>query len=400
MTSHEEQDYKYKYPLADINKGPGTNALLAAKVGDSFTFDGTKLVDGEYYSFGILRLPVEIQHLGDHNFVLWFPHYYGYPRWVERMVYNGHSRLGLSETWERQLRDHLASTPVLAAISGLGGKTWAPVHHFCESAAIPCLLPNIDLPVVAEQDFYPIYFSKGVLLEAQLISRHLQDQRAKLALRRVVQLYREGDIGEEAAKALETANAAVGLATASRALKTGEAGQPLAEALKDTGANDAVILWLRPDDLRALPVGTPASAVYISGLIGGLENAPLPAAWRGMARLTYPFDLPDLRRVRMNFPLGWFKVKHLPVVNERVQTDTYLACVILSETLGHMLDSFVRDYLVERVEVLLSHRLVNGHYPRLGLAPGQRFASKGGYIVRFAQPDGTRLVADGDWLVP
>ena len=103
MTSHEEQDYKYKYPLADINKGPGTNALLAAKVGDSFTFDGTKLVDGEYYSFGILRLPVEIQHLGDHNFVLWFPHYYGYPRWVERMVYNGHSRLGLSETWERQL---------------------------------------------------------------------------------------------------------------------------------------------------------------------------------------------------------------------------------------------------------------------------------------------------------
>ena len=102
----------------------------------------------------------------------------------------------------------------------------------------------------------------------------------------------------------------------------------------------------------------------------------------------------------MNFPLGWFKVKHLPVVNERVQTDTYLACVILSETLGHMLDSFVRDYLVERVEVLLSHRLVNGHYPRLGLAPGQRFASKGGYIVRFAQPDGTRLVADGDWLVP
>jgi hypothetical protein len=88
------------------------------------------------------------------------------------------------------------------------------------------------------------------------------------------------------------------------------------------------------------------------------------------------------------------------VVDERVQTDTYLACVILAETLGHMLDSFVRDYLVERIEVLLSHRLVNGYYPRLGLAPGQRFASKGSYLVRFAQPSGTAVVADGAWVVP
>jgi hypothetical protein len=88
------------------------------------------------------------------------------------------------------------------------------------------------------------------------------------------------------------------------------------------------------------------------------------------------------------------------VVAERVQTDTYLACVILSETIGHMLDSFVRDYLVERVEVMLSHRLVNAHYPRLGLAPGQRFASKGGYLARFTQPRGPQLVADGDWVAP
>ena len=151
------------------------------------------------------------------------------------------------------------------------------------------------------------------------------------------------------------------------------------------GAGDALVLWLRPADLAALPAPpAQAAAVYVSGIMGRLEDAPLPPAWRGVARLTYPFDLPDVRRVRMNFPLGWFKVRHIPVVDERVQTDTYLACVILSETLGHMLDSFVRDYLVERVEVMLSHRLVNGYYPRLGLAPGQRFASKGGYIARFA----------------
>jgi len=308
---------------------------------------------------------------------------------------------GPPETWDRQLRDHLAATPVFAVISGIGGKTWAPVHRFCEQQAIPCLLPNVDLPVADERDFYPIYFSRGVLLEAELVSRQLKEARPRLSLRRVVQVFREGDIGEEAAKALAAASSSMGLSTTARALEAGATARELAAALEDTGEGDALVLWLRPDDLAALPASAPtAPAVVVSGLMGNLENAPLPAAWRRVARLTYPYDLPDLRRVRMDFPRGWFNVRHIPVVDERVQTDTYLACVILSETVGHMLDSFVRDYLVERVEVLLSHRLVNGYYPRLGLAPGQRFASKGGNIVHFAQPSGTRLVADSGWIVP
>jgi hypothetical protein len=102
----------------------------------------------------------------------------------------------------------------------------------------------------------------------------------------------------------------------------------------------------------------------------------------------------------MNYPLGWFKVKHIPVVAERVQSDTYLALGILSETLMGMLDSFERDYLVERIEDMLSRRLITGYYPRLGLAPKQRFASKGGYIVRFDGSASSKLIAESDWVVP
>jgi hypothetical protein len=308
---------------------------------------------------------------------------------------------GDPETWDRQLRDKLAAEPVFAVVSGLAGRTWAPVHRFCEQESIPCLLPNVDLPVDAERDFYPVYFSRGVLLEAALVARHLSENRERLAPRRIVQLFRSEDVGEQAASALRAAVAATGLETVTRSIGTGDARRDLGATLSEAGEGDAIVLWLRPDDLAALPPPPAgATAVYVSGIMGKLEDAPLPPAWRGVARLTYPFDLPDLRKVRMNFPLGWFNVRHIPVVAERVQADTYLACVILSETLGHMLDSFVRDYLVERIEVMLSHRLVNGYYPRLGLAPGQRFASKGGYLVRFAQPGGKRLVADGEWIVP
>jgi hypothetical protein len=306
---------------------------------------------------------------------------------------------GDPETWDRQLREKLAAEPVLAIVSGLGGKTWAPVHRFCEQESLPCLLPNVDLPVDAEQDFYPVYFSRGVLLEAAIVAQHLSANRERP--RRVVQILRKGDVGEQAASTLRTAAAASGLETVTRQLGGGDARHELGDALAGLGAGDAIVLWLRAGDLAALPAPpTGVSSVYASGIMGRLEEAPLPPAWRGVTRLTYPFDLPDVRKVRMNFPLGWFRVRNIPVVDERVQTDTYLACVILSETLGHMLDSFVRDYLVERIEVMLSHRLVNGYYPRLGLAPGQRFASKGGYLVRFAQPEGKRLVADGEWIVP
>jgi hypothetical protein len=39
-------------------------------------------------------------------------------------------------------------------------------------------------------------------------------------------------------------------------------------------------------------------------------------------------------------------------------------------------------------------------YPRLSLGPTQRFASKGGYIVRFADKASDKLVAESSWIIP
>lgn len=308
---------------------------------------------------------------------------------------------GLPDTWERQLQVKLAAEPVFALISGLGGKTWQPVHDFCEREKIPCLFPNVDDPVVNEDDFYSIYYAKGVTLEAQLIAHQLQLNQAQAKTSRVVQIFRQGDIGEQGAKEAQAEFELLKIKAVSRELKINASGEELTEALKDIKDNDVLLLWLRQNDLSLLPVEVVASqAIYLSGLMAGLENAHLPEAWRKMVHMSYPFDLPERRKVRMNYPLGWFKVKHIPVVAERVQSDTYLALGVLSETLMGMLDSFERDYLVERIEDMLSRRLITGYYPRLGLAPKQRFASKGGYIVHFAGGVGARLVDESDWMVP
>ena len=93
-------------------------------------------------------------------------------------------------------------------------------------------------------------------------------------------------------------------------------------------------------------------------------------------------------------------MRQVPIVSERIQVDTYLVCGLVADTLNHMVDTFVRDYLVERVEGMLEHRAITGYYPRLALAPGQRFASKGGYVVRFSGAEGDRVMPEGEWIVP
>lgn len=308
---------------------------------------------------------------------------------------------GAAESWPQQLSAHLAAEPVFAIISGIGGRNWQPVHSFCERQALPCLLPNIDLPVVAEQDFYSVYWSRGVLLEADLIGQALVDKSGSPApVGRIVQLFRSDDIGVAAAAALRRRFATGGPTIVDEVI-SGDLPELSSKAFERLQAGDRLVVWLRNDDLKILPVDLPTGVdVYASGLMAGLDGATPPTKWRSRVHFAYPFDLPDLRRVRMNFPLGWMRVQKLAVVNERVQTDTYIACQILAEGLGHMLDSFVRDFLVERLEMMLSTRLVSGYYPRLGLGPGQRFASKGGYLVHFSEPAGTKVIPDGDWTVP
>ena len=162
------------------------------------------------------------------------------------------------------------------------------------------------------------------------------------------------------------------------------------------------MLWLRPEDLKALGDMPAAPAtVFVSGLMGGLEHAPLPPAWRERVRMAYPYDLPQNRDLRMRYALSWFSIRHIPVTDEELQTNTFLACGLLAETLSHMADNFAQPFMVELLQTSIERRLINtGYYPRLALGWNQHFASKGGYIVHFAPPDGSLVVADSDWVTP
>ena len=305
---------------------------------------------------------------------------------------------GPASGWRAQLERRLAEQPVFAVISGLGRSDWRPVHAFCEDEGLPCLFPNVDVPVDSGDDFYSLYLSRGVLLEADLVAQRMLGATGHAPAVPIEQFYRAGDSGEVAAAELAEHIGRNGPPIHNHAL---DAGADVAAAIRAVVGDATLVLWLRPRDIGALgPAPSSPGAIYISGLMGGLENMPLGSDWRAIAALTYPFDLPEKRNVRASNPLRWFSIRHIPVIDERIQADTYLACGLVSEVLSHMADNFNRAYLIERLQDMVEHRIVTGYYPRLTLATHQRFASKGGYLVHFRDPQGAAIVADTPWTIP
>ena len=308
---------------------------------------------------------------------------------------------GTPDSWTKQLDREFAAQPVFALLSGVGGRDWAPVHDFCERHGVPCFFPEVDVPVVTNQDFYSVYFSRGVLLEAQLIAHSIAAAGTPTGLTAVHQIYRHGDSGEAAAEALAKELAATKFAVSSEAVPTAATARVLRETVGRVSAGSILVLWLRSSDVAELVgSGPPTSRIYLSGLMSGGEYAPLPASWRAHTRLSYPFELPQRRGVQLDYQLGWFAFRHIPIVDRQAQADTFLACTLLTDAFKLMAEDVSAPYLIEQLHGLLEHRTLTGYYPRLALARGQRFASKGGYLVHFQAPQGTALVADTAWTVP
>jgi hypothetical protein len=285
--------------------------------------------------------------------------------------------------------------PVFALLSGVSEGEWAPVHAFCEQQKVPCWLPTVDLPVEGASDFYSVYFSRGVILEAEVLAHYLGERHT----RRVIEVRTDDVAAAGAAQALRRALGVGDVAIEERVLGRVDAAA-LREAAASTTASDAVVWWLRgPDVARLAELAPPRADVYFSTTLA--EGAPgaLPRAWKAQAMVVYPFELPARRRFDHGRFLAWLQTRGLALVDERIQAEAYLACVLMAEKVDEMLEDLYRDSLLERAEAILSPRVGTAMYPRLSLGPGQRFASKGGYVARFAAA-GDSLVAETDWIVP
>lgn len=328
------------------------------------------------------------------------------PDALERQVWRLHvwNLDGPPETWQRQLASHYARQPVFALVSGLGADEWSPVEGFCESQGLPCLFPNAQSPLVSAAGRYSFYFSRGLGLEADVFALQLKAHRSgQTHPGRIVQLIAGDARGQRAAAALAQTLADANIAVETRRLETDVRG------LSGLKQDDVLVLWLTAGELtelmRHVPAPPAVSEVMVSGILSGMEDAPLNPAWRKVAALVYPFDPPARWQQRMQRNLRPWLDKHaLPRGDERLQGNTLTACNLLTESMLRLRGNYLRDYLVEWVEnypSAMGNAPAPQAYPRFSLGPGQRFSSKGAYLVRFVGAQGRRIEPlQADWIVP
>lgn len=311
---------------------------------------------------------------------------------------------GPEETWEAQLEEYYRSKPVFAMVSGVSAQGWEPVHRFSERRGIPCLFPNTDAPVVSGPGYSTVYFSRGVMLEADALARHLGGGPDELRRGPVVQAYRDDEVGRAAAGTFRKSLAASGVSELRdvRLPATGDLPDRFFEEAQGGDRPATVVLWLPGADVRRLgkrPWGaSPPGRIYLSSTLAGTAAAEALGAPKGEMSVVHPFALPkgtgERDRIRT-----WLAARKVPPGDERLQANAFFAAGITGDALDRMLDFFSRDYLLEWVEHMAEESINPSAYPRLSLGPGQRFGSKGSYILRY-EPDGVGFVPVGGWIVP
>lgn len=307
---------------------------------------------------------------------------------------------GPPETWRKQLEAHYARKPVFAMVSGQVDGSWGEVGAFCDALGLPAIFPITEMPHdVGLLGGYSVYFNAGLQLEADLIGDWLQRSGA----RSVLQIF-DPDQPRSAFPAGGMLEAAAGVA-----------GVPVIESMEidewrrqvATGtfsaSHDALVVWQDAPDVDELvewKSQTGADSVLLPS--GALDSIGTAEAERiaGKLLFSYPRALeqdqyPERFRAR-----AWMNTRGLDYSAQAVQYRAYYAMLMFRDSFVHLLDHYYRDYLLEVLEHQIQGSPNPGLYPDMELAPGQRFASKSGYIVALDGEETGMLRQVGGRVVP
>jgi len=316
--------------------------------------------------------------------------YRAYRKWVLHVW----ELQGSAESWPAQLEAYYRDQPVFALVGGLGLADWAPVHAFSERFEVPAVFAQMGLPVTQGENNYNLYLTRGVALQVDVLASFLKSQGET---QRVIQVYRADATGLAASARLREA-----LASHAKIEDVVLAGVPDANFWSKLIAAqaDGVVLWLTGQELVNLPPdGLPVPTYLAFDFLG--EKLPTDLTKRNEnVRLVYPSDLSPKHESRLLRNKIWLRSKGIAITDEVVQMNTLFAMTVVSDALGHLMDSFSRDYFVERIEHAVAQMPTPSFYPGVSLGQGQRFAAKGASVVRLVGGEKPQFKGLSEWIVP
>lgn len=313
---------------------------------------------------------------------------------------------GPASGWAAQLEAHYRKEPVFAILSGLSTRPWEPIHAFCEARRLPCILPLTDLPSFGGDGWYTLYFSKGPFQEGEAAAAYLSGREAALAGRPLLQVVADTPGARALAAGFDSGWADHGH-TAAQTLQLRRGQKPGAKLLQNLvkgKAEPILLLWTGPEayaDLERL-TRPPKAMVLMSTSLLGAKLWDLPQGARDRTWLTYPFRLfrpPTSMTAPEGTPPATFAQVSLVAGNtqRRVRSRAFSVMKAVSEVIPRMGRNFYRDTLLDAFGMLMDDQETD--YERLSFGPGQRFASKGCYVVQMPQGRLHGFVKQSEWVI-
>lgn len=313
---------------------------------------------------------------------------------------------GPPETWKKQLAGYYDKNPVFAVLGGISNSDWQPIHDFCEEQRLPCLFPITDFPAISETGWYTYYFNKGYAQEGEAAARYLNLMETLSAETPVLQIVQDSPAGKALAAGFQASWAeldrpAVTTLTlsASRLLDRTAMGELLAKHKPGV-----LLLWTDAGLLPGLPELiaslAPSGKVFVSSSYMGKKTATIAETVRDRVYITYPYRLTPYVGTKD----GGYDAK-VPILagakdlGDRRITSRTTAMLKQStlRVLNLLYDDLHRDHLLDIMSMQMD--LTVRDYERLNFGIGQRYVSRGCYIVQLGSGADPPLLPRSEWIV-
>ena len=311
---------------------------------------------------------------------------------------------GPASGWRRQLEEYRTAQPVFALLSGLVPGSFQPVAEFCEERAIPCVLPNSDLPATGSDAFYTLYLWRGMPLLADVLAGELRAAAGAAPSLPVLQLVGPDEEDRAAALALSRRLAGAG---GGPALVTTELASAAPDAATWTRLlrerrYAALVWWRREPDLAglaALDAGL-LPRVYVSYRTR-VEPPPAPAGLGGYAYAVQPYRSPRDGDRDLAATGVWLRSHGIRPSGDPIEANTYYAAALVAAALGSSAGSLSpRESLIEAIEYRSDLVAIGPAVAGFGLAAHQHVGAKSARIVKLPDGPDEKARAETGWITP
>lgn len=312
---------------------------------------------------------------------------------------------GEPETWGEQLAAYAQAEPVFAVLGGISNQSWQPIHDFCEARQIPCLYPITDLPVVSGDNWYTLYFNKGYYQEGEAAAHFLKHQGEGDSS--ILQLVQDSAVGRALSAGFAGGRKSLRQTAVETLLLSDQQLQdPQTLAALVAQKHPAVLLlWA---DATVLPDLSPLSAalaatakIFVSSTALGAATLTIPDRLREQIFITFPYRLKPyigdeegtgfLARVPINTTYKAF-------ADRRIASRTGIMLdQSVVQGLGLLYENLYRDYMIDVMSMQMDQ--VVPDYERISFGPGQRYASKGCYLLQLGPGPEPELLPRSEWVI-